>query len=185
MVLKKSERLNREDWVRGALELLTIAGVEGVKIVPLAQRLGVTSGSFYWHFKNRRELHEALLDYWEREMTDVAIEAAKRFEGTPKERIWLLMEQVMDVGMARYDLAIWHWAQSDAAAQRVFRRTLEKRFAFAKWMFMDAGFDNARAEARGRMMVVYMMGESTLIPDPLRKRKKLLRLQYEILTDSQ
>jgi len=179
--MSKAERLNREDWIRGALEILVTAGVGGVKIVPLAKRLGVTSGSFYWHFKNRRELHDALLDYWEREMTDAAIEAAKGFDGPPEERIWRLMEQVMTIGMARYDLAFWHWGQSDAAAQTVFLRTLNKRFAFAKWMFEQVGFSKTQAEARGRMMVVYMMGESTLISDAPGKRKRQLKLKYEIL----
>jgi len=182
--MSKTERLNREEWVRGALDILVTAGVSGVKIVPLARRLGVTSGSFYWHFKNRRELRDALLDYWEREMTDAAIEAAKDFDGTPEERIWRLMEQVMTAGLARLDLAFWHWGQSDAAAQTVFLRTLNKRFAFAKWMFEQVGFSKTQAEARGRMMVVYMMGESTLIPDAPGKRKKLLKLKYEILTNS-
>jgi len=181
MVEIRTQRLSREDWIRGALELLSTAGVEGVKIVPLAERLGVTSGSFYWHFKNRPELYDALLDYWEREMTDAAIEAAKRFEGSPGERIWHLMEQVMATGMARYDLAIWHWAQSDPAAQTVFQRTVDKRFAFAKWMFSQAGFSETQAESRGRLMVVYMMGESTLISDTKRKRKKQLRLKFDIL----
>ena len=182
--MSKAERLNREDWILGALEILVTAGVGGVKIVPLAKRLGVTSGSFYWHFKNRRELHEALLDYWEREMTDAAIEAAKHFDGTPEERIWRLMEQVMTAGLARLDLAFWHWGQSDAAAQKVFLRALNKRFAFAKWMFEQVGFSKTQAEARGRMMVVYMMGESTLIPDAPGKRKKLLKLKYEVLINS-
>ena len=181
---KKSKRLSREDWVRAALELLTTKGVEGVKIVPLAEHLGVTSGSFYWHFKNRRELHDALLDYWEQEMTDAAIVAATDFGGLPEERIWGLMQQVMSVGFARYDLAIWHWAQSDVAAQAVFQRTLDKRFTFARWMFKEAGFDAIQAEARGRMMVVYMMGESTLIPDAPDKRIKLLRVKYEILVNA-
>ncbi len=184
MVDEKTKRLSRESWIRGALELLITNGVEGVKIVPLAERLGVTSGSFYWHFKNRRELHDALLDYWEQEMTDAAIVAAKHFDGPPEERIWGLMDQVMSAGYARYDLAIWHWAQSDVAAQTVFQRALEKRFKFAKWMFKEAGFDAIQAEARGRMMVVYMMGESTLIPDAPGKRKKLLRVKYEILVNA-
>ena len=183
MVLDKTTRLNRKDWLRGALELLTITGLEGVKITPLAKRLGVTSGSFYWHFKNRRELHDALLDYWEYEMTDVAIEVAKRIKGHPVERIWHLMEQVMDSGMARYDLAIWHWAQSDAAAKTVFQSALDKRFAFATWMFQEAGFSKIQAEVRGHLMVVYMMGESTLIPDSPVERKKLLKLKHQVLVN--
>ena len=184
MVDGRAKRLNRKDWIQGALELLSTAGgMEGVKIVPLAEQLGVTSGSFYWHFKNRRDLYDALVEYWEREMTDTAIEAAKLIE-SPKERIWSLMEQVMATGMARYDLAFWHWAQTEPTAREAFQRTLSKRFAFAKWMFMQAGFNSTQAEARGRMMVVYMMGESTLIPAAPNKRKMLLRLKYEILTSS-
>jgi len=177
-----TNRLSREDWVRGALELLRTDGVKGVKIVPLAERLGVTSGSFYWHFRNRRELYDALVDYWEREMTDVAIEAARAFEGLPGERIWHLMEQVMSTGMAHLDLAFWHWAQSDADARRIFRRVLKKRFLFASWMFSEAGFSEEQARVRGRMMVVYMMGESTLIPETLKRRRESLKLKFAILT---
>jgi len=184
MASGKPKRLDRDDWIRGALELLSTAGVEKVKIVPLARQLGVTSGSFYWHFTNRRHLHDELLEYWEREMTDKAIEQAKLFEGPPKSQILLLMEQVMDTGMARYDLAIWHWAQSDESVQTVFDRVLNKRFAFAAWMFRQAGFSKVQAETRGRMMVVYMMGESTLIPDAPDKRKRRLKLKHEILTGS-
>lgn len=180
MVSAKSRRLGRDDWIRGALELLSVAGVEGVRIVPLAERLGVTSGSFYWHFKNRRELHDALLEYWQREMTDAIMETVKAVE-PPEERIWKLMRQVMSRGLARYDLAIWHWAQTDAGARKAFKGTLKRRFAFAKWLFEEAGFSDAQAEARGRLMVVYMTGESNLVPDAHSTRKNLLRSQYEIL----
>jgi AcrR family transcriptional regulator len=184
MVAVKNKRLGREDWIRGAFELLSIAGVDGVKIVPLAKQLGVTSGSFYWHFRNRRELLDALLDYWEREMTDAEIVAAKAFQGPPEERIWRLMEQVMASGVAQFDLAIWHWAQTDAVIQKIFKRTIDKRFNFAAWMFKQIGFSETQARVRGRMMVVYMMGESTLISDTPAKRKKQLRLKFEILTGS-
>ena len=176
----KTERLSREDWIQGALELLSVAGVDGVRIVPLAERLGVTSGSFYWHFKNRGELYDALVQYWERELTDAAIDATQSIE-PPEERIWQLMNQVMTRGLARYDLAIWHWAQSDKTAKKVFRRAVNNRFAYAKWMFEQVGFSAIQAETRGRMMVVYMMGESTLITDSVSVRRKRLRLKYEIL----
>jgi AcrR family transcriptional regulator len=182
MAKEKTKRLTREDWIRRAFELLLTTGIEGVKIVPLAKLLGATSGSFYWHFSNRRELHEALLDFWEREMTDAAIVTAKGFEGTPLERILNLMVQVMETGMARYDLAIWHWAQIDESVQVILHRTLEKRFAFAAWMFKEAGFTKAQAEIRGRMMVVYMMGESTLVPGTPDKRRRQLRMKFEVLT---
>ena len=184
MVEEKVKQLNRDDWIHGALVLLSTTGVEGVKIVHLAKSLGVTSGSFYWHFKNRSELLDALLDYWEKEMTNAVNEAAVDFDGPPKDRIWNLMVQVMTAGMASYDLAVWHWAQSDPEAHIVFQRALDTRLKFAAWMYKQAGFSESQAKVRGRMMVVYMMGESTLVSDTPAKRKTQLRLKFEILTNS-
>jgi len=114
-------------------------------------------------------------------MTDAAIEAAKHFAGSPADRILGLMEAVTFGNLARYDLPIWHWAQSDDAANSVFRRTLQKRFSFAAWMFSEAGFASEQAEIRGRMMVTYLMAESTLIPGSLTSRKDALKLQHAVL----
>ena len=180
MVDDKNERLNRDDWLRASLDLCT-SGIEQVKIAARAADMGVTSGSFYWHFKNRRELLEALLGYWEHEMTDVAMDTARRFPGTAQERIYRLMEGVMTNSFARYDLTIWLWAQSDAEVAKVFQRVLTKRFEFAAWMFAQVGFQPEQAEARGRMMVVYLMGESTLVPDSMTRRKQDLRIKHAIL----
>jgi len=181
MVQEKTERLTRDAWLKAALSLC-VAGIDKLKVAPLAEYLGVTTGSFYWHFKNRRELLEALLDYWEREMTDAAIEGARQFPGPPADRILLIMETVMSDKLARYDLPIWQWAQSDTRANRVFKRVLKKRFEFAAWMFSQAGFSREQAEIRGRMMVIYMMGETTLIPESMAKRKEFIKLKHAILT---
>jgi len=183
MVQGERKQLARDDWLKAALNQCT-AGIDTVKVAPLAEQLGVTTGSFYWHFKNRRELLEAMLEYWEHEMTDVALDAAKRHPGPPAKRILDLMNTVMSKGLARYDLPIWQWAQTDACASRVFKRVLKKRFSTAAWMFSEAGFSREQAEIRGRMMAVYMMGESTLIPDTPDDRKEQLRTMYEILISS-
>jgi hypothetical protein len=114
-------------------------------------------------------------------MTDSAIVAAKEFTGPPADRILALMETVMAQGLARYDLPIWQWAQSDSDAKRVFKRAVKKRIAFAAWMFAQAGFSQVQAKARGRMMVIYMMGESTLFPGPIAKRKEYVALKHKIL----
>lgn len=182
MVEKRQKRLARDDWLKAALEI-SIIGIDQVKVAPLASELGVTTGSFYWHFKNRRELLEALLDYWEREMTDRPIGTARRFDGAPADRIFFIMDSVMSNNLARYDLAIWQWSQSDVLAKETFQRVLEKRFSFATWMFSALGFSDQQAMIRGRMMVVYMMGESTLMPDPIEKRRALLKLKHGILTN--
>jgi len=180
MVKKENRRLSKEDWLMAALKICE-EGIDKVKVAPLAAQMGVTSGSFYWHFKNRVELLDALLEFWEREMNDAPIAAAREFSGPPADRIFFVMETVMTHSLARYDLAIWHWAQSDTNANRVFKRVLKKRFSFAAWMFAQAGFSKEQAEIRGRMMVVYMMGELTLVPDSMTKRLEQLRHKHAIL----
>jgi len=177
----KAKRLTRDDWLKAALRL-SEKGIDNVKVAPLALKIGVTTGSFYWHFKNRNELLDALLTFWERELTDAAIETARNISASPLDRILLLMTAVMTRNLARYDLPIWIWAQSDKKARRVFNRALEKRFSFATWMFSEAGFSPEQAEIRGRMMVTYMMGESTLIPDSMARRKEMLSLKHAVLT---
>jgi AcrR family transcriptional regulator len=177
-----SRRMTRDDWLWGALNTISAGGVQDVKVSVLASELGVTTGSFYWHFENRRDLLDALLEWWELEMTDTAIVGARAFEGSPEGRILFLMQRVMIDKLARYDLAVWHWALSDRRAARVFRRALKKRFEFAAWMFVEAGFSKQEAEARGRLMVVYMMGESTLIPGSMSESLEALRIQHATLT---
>ena len=106
MVNRKTDRLGPEDWLQAALEMCPL-GLERVKIVPLATKLGVTTGSFYWHFKNRQQLLDAMLKHWEKEMTDRPIAKAREFSGTAEDRILFLMKSVMDGNFARYDLPIW------------------------------------------------------------------------------
>jgi AcrR family transcriptional regulator len=177
----KSKQLTRDDWLREALRQCG-SGIDNVKIARLARAMGVSTGSFYWHFKDREDLLNSLLNYWEREMTDAAIDAAKQYTGPPAERILYLMDAVLTGGLARYDLPIWLWAQSDPNALRIFKRALRKRFSFAAWMFSEAGFSQQQAAVRGRMMVAYMMADSTLIPGSMAKRKADLRLKHAILT---
>ena len=61
---RTNDSLTREDWITGAWEMLGDAGLDGVRVEPLARRLGVTKGSFYWHFRDRQELLDVLLDLW-------------------------------------------------------------------------------------------------------------------------
>ena len=55
-------RLQREDWIRAAWEILGEGNLNEIKVKSLATQLGVTRGSFYWHFQSRQELIDALLE---------------------------------------------------------------------------------------------------------------------------
>jgi AcrR family transcriptional regulator len=183
MEKKTKRRLGREDWVREALDVLQERGVDGVKIVVIAEQLGVTSGSFYWHFKGLQDLLDCLLDYWERGLTDAVIEAAKAYDGPPEDRILNLMLQVIEEDAAAYDHAISVWARRDPAANEVFERTLRKRFDFARWMFERAGYSKRQAGIRGRLMVAYLMGESATDLKSAANWKAGIRAKYKVLTN--
>ena len=61
--------LSREAWVKAASILIAQEGVPAVAVEPLAVALGVTKGSFYWHFHNRDELIQAALEAWEQDQS--------------------------------------------------------------------------------------------------------------------
>lgn len=143
------------------LDVLRERGIEGVKVVAIARRMGLTSGSFYWHFKNIQDLLDSVLEYWEDTLTGDIIENALKFEGPPKERVRLLMHQVVREDAAMPDGAIAVWAKSDAGAAVCYKRAMERRFKFAAWLFEQAGFAPRDAEIRGRLMVIALMGETT------------------------
>ena len=72
---KKSPQLSREDWVEAAITLLVEGGIDTVQITQLARRLCVSRGSFYWHFENREDLLDALVDVWIARNTGVMVKA--------------------------------------------------------------------------------------------------------------
>ncbi|MGB7448424.1 MAG: helix-turn-helix domain-containing protein, partial [Ornithinimicrobium sp.] len=64
--------LSVDDWALAALEVIALRGLDGLSVEGLARQLGVTKGSFYWHFVNRSQLIGTTLLLWEqRETLDV------------------------------------------------------------------------------------------------------------------
>lgn len=53
-------RLNRDDVLRAALELLNEIGIDALSTRKLAERLGVQSPTLYWHFKSKAALLDAM-----------------------------------------------------------------------------------------------------------------------------
>jgi len=70
---KRQAQLNRDDWIEAALDMLLREGVHCVQVTTLAKAIGVTRGSFYWHFETRDQLLDALLAEWRARNTDVIV----------------------------------------------------------------------------------------------------------------
>ncbi len=171
----------REDWIRIALGFAREGGVDAIKVVPMAKRLGLTSGSFYWHFKNIHELQAEVLDYWENELTNEILEAARNFEGRATDRILNLMMHVIRKDAATYDHAIAVWANNDPSVQEIYRRTVATRFQFAAWMFEEAGFPGDDARTRGRLMVASLMGEALINLRSASDWESVIRREHALL----
>ncbi len=89
-------RLQRADWLRAAQRTLVIHGLAGVRIEALARDLGVSKGSFYWHFADRAALLEALLAAWEVESDWLIAESRKA--PSPPERLAHLLALIASAG---------------------------------------------------------------------------------------
>lgn len=180
---KDNKQLNRESWVLAAFETLYENGIDAVRIEPLAIKLNVTKGSFYWHFKNRTELHDALLDYWEKEMTQSVLDAANEFHGSPKQRLINALRNIIGKERTKYDPAVRTWARNNAKVRKVVEYIDKIRLSFLHGLFVDIGFDRQEAEIRSRLMYYYIMGECTVtIKEPMSKRMKNLDIKTEIMT---
>lgn len=178
---RKKQQANREVWLKAALEVLHERGIDGIKVVFLAHRLGLTSGSFYWHFKNVQDLLDNILEHWEHRLTDHIVQDAQQFDGSPEDRILKLMLQVVREDATMPDHAISVWAKSDTKAYLSYHRTVLKRFEFAKWMFEQSGFLPQEAAARGRLMVTSLMGESSTNLKAIPDWEKIIRAQWRVL----
>lgn len=93
MSSRQKNALSAQDWAEAALDAIGRRGVEGVAIEPLARGLGVTKGSFYWHFANRDALLAAALNQWETRETDEVLARVAR-ETDPRARIKRLVTEV-------------------------------------------------------------------------------------------
>ena len=179
---KNNKQLNRESWVLAAFETLYENGIDAVRIEPLAVKLNVTKGSFYWHFKNRTELHDALLDYWQKEMTQTVLDFAKEFHGSPQQRLINTLREVVGKERTKYDPAVRNWARTDIKVKKVVEYIDKIRLSFLHGLFVDIGFDKQQAEIRSRLMYYYIMGEVTVtIKEPMAKRMKNLDIKTEIM----
>lgn len=151
---------SRTLWLSAAYDVLTESGVEAVKIMPLAKRLGLTRTGFYWHFKDRDALLEAMIGHWENKNTGNLEVRCEAFAESISEAIFNLFDCWLNDELfdARLDLAIRNWARNDAALQiRLDQADLRRRRAMVS-MFRRFGYDQSEAEVRALTMVYTQIG---------------------------
>ena len=156
------------------LEALRKGGVAGVRVERLAEEIGLTKGSFYWHFRDRGELLAALLDYWVRETTDAEFERVRGVHGLAAQ-LRTLVEDVLDKGLGRYDPPVRAWARSDRKVAATVAQVDRRRIKALTGLFEAGGFAGAEAGARARLFYTFLLGEPQ-VRAPAREAGDLKRM---------
>ena len=151
------DRLTRQDWLTAALSTLARDGVAALRVEPLAKRLGVTKGSFYWHFADRPALLASVLVEWERRATDAVIDEVEAAGGDAAARLMNLF-RIAATADGRLERAVRAWAATDAAAVAVQGRVDARRHAYLTAQFSAAGFAASEAASRARIAYRWVMG---------------------------
>jgi AcrR family transcriptional regulator len=137
-----------------------------VRVEPLAKALGITKGSFYWHFADRRALLDAMLSAWAQGRI-AAIREHTALRGDPA----VALRDVADLytrnanlrGLA-IELAIRALARTDAAAAKAVRSVDRERLKQVGDLFAALGWERAEAQARAVLFYSYLFGQSLLDP---------------------
>jgi AcrR family transcriptional regulator len=160
---QRRKRLDQDVWVRAALEAIAEGGLTAVAVVPLAERLGVTKGSFYWHFPNREALIEAALADWEQSHTAAVITEIEAASSDPLEQLRLLFKRVSELAARdRIELALLATADHQTV-QPVLARVTRRRLEFTTRLFERLGFSRAEAGRRAVLAYTAYLGYAQLV----------------------
>ncbi|SDK89708.1 TetR/AcrR family transcriptional regulator [Aliiruegeria lutimaris] len=154
------QRGTEELWLDAAYRLLTESGVEAVKVMPLAKSLGLSRTSFYWHFKDREALLEAMVTRWEARNTGNLEAQCVAYAETICEAMlnicdcWL-MPELFD---SRLDLAIRNWARTDPALRPRVEQADQRRLEAITGAFLRFGYPPQEAEVRAMTVLYTQLG---------------------------
>ena len=170
--------LSSADWVNAAIDVLVASGVADLKVERLAASLGVSKGSFYWHFQNRDDLLDQVLEQWSRV---ACYEQTKRIDGEepdPARRLLRFMLLPLSseraTRMADLELAIMGWARRDPRAQSALEAVDRTRTANAHALLREIGVSEAQAQGRAHEAYAVIRYVSLRRDLPVDERRELI-----------
>jgi AcrR family transcriptional regulator len=165
---KPRTQLDRNEWIDGAIEALADEGIAGMRVESLAKRLGVTKGSFYWHFKDRQDLVDAVLQTWKQGR----IRDIDKQSGAAAGHEFDHLLQIIDVYSSNrnrkgisIELAVRDWARRDTQASVVVEEVDTYRLEGARKLFVARGVGDNEAKSRSLLLYAYVFGQSLLAYD--------------------
>jgi len=156
------EQLSRDAWLGAAAAAVAEGGFENVRVLALAKRLGVTRGSFYWHFEDHADLIASLLERWhDRRLGELAY--LRPGEGDPEtelRRIFrlVLSEPARNTRRLRVELAIRDFAQRDAHAAKIVAEVDRARLDQTAALLEHVAADKQKARDLALLLYVATIG---------------------------
>lgn len=174
-----------EGWLAAAYDSLLEGGVDSVKIRPLAKRLNVSRTSFYWFFKDREELLDALVSRWREKNTGNLVKQSEAYA----ESLVEAMLNVFDCWLSRelfdsqFEFAVRSWALQSPAVLTEVQTADQVRMDALTRMFTRFGFSEEDADVRARATYLVQIGYISMqTQEDLALRMKRIPQYIEIHT---
>jgi AcrR family transcriptional regulator len=163
MVDAMDDRLTKSDWIDQGLRTLANDGANALKVGPMAAKLEVSRGSFYWHFRDIADFRTQVLQSWQERMTDQVIKDLESGKAEP-DRLKHLMRRAF-VEQPRLDRAIRAWAAEDEDVAKIVASVDARRVAYIAKLLVAAGVESRRAPPRAAFMYWAYLGQA-IVMDP-------------------
>jgi AcrR family transcriptional regulator len=149
-----------ELWLDAAYDLLVEGGVEAVKVMPLAERLGLSRTSFYWHFTDREALLAGLVARWEAKNTANLVARCEATAATISEAMLNLIDCWVDPALfdSRLEFAMRTWSLTDHAVETAMSLADASRIAAVRGLFQRFGYAATEADTRARTLYLTQVG---------------------------
>jgi len=151
-----ADQLSAKDWLDQGLKTLAERGFTALKAEPLAKALGVSRGSFYWHFADIGAFHTAILKHW-REVAAERIIANLEAASDNRDRLPLLLRQAFG-GKLALENAVRTWATVDPAARSAVQAIDRRRLGYVESMLGASGLSPGVARARAQIFYWAFVG---------------------------
>jgi AcrR family transcriptional regulator len=146
----RHSKVSRAEWLESALDTLRNDGIDHVRVLTLAGRLGVNRSSFYWYFQSRENLLDELIGAWSARNTASIVERARRPAATITAAVLGIFECWTDERFfdPKLDFAVRAWASRDVAIEAAVVSADQTRLDAIDAMFARHGFEDSVVRAR-------------------------------------
>lgn len=184
MAATATVRLGRENWISAATATLLEHGVDAVQITRLATGLNASRGSFYWHFTDRADLLNAVLDNWHAQNGRSMDTALKNVSSLSEAVLEFFSLWLNNHGFsAALEQAVRDWAQLDDAVMKTVQREDQLRIKKIRDCFVRFKFEKKEALVRARILYFAQIGYYAMhMDESMHERLVLTELYYASFT---